>query len=117
MDSCEIRGVLQGVTSYNNVTVCSGTVVNDVLLTFNTYSQLAIDYRSHSGAVNTSTTPNLQYAYANGSANTVRRTQSRYPTDSRVVPLGYGASRSMPDALSRLDAIGDFVGSGTANSV
>jgi YD repeat-containing protein len=75
----EVRGLLQNATSYNNPTPGSGSVVNDVQLAYNTFQQLATDYQSHSGAVNTASTPNVAYAYANGSANTIRLNTMTYP--------------------------------------
>ncbi len=62
----EVRGNPQNITSYDNATVGSGNVVNDVELAYNSYWQLLADYQSHSGAVNVSTTPKVQYAYADG---------------------------------------------------
>ena len=97
---------MQNAINYNNAAVGSGSVVNDVLLTYDSYSQLSADYQAHSAAVNTSTTPKVGYAYADGSANTVRRTALTYP-NGRVISLGYGASGGMNDALSRLDTIAD----------
>ena len=67
--SYEVRGNPQNITSYDNATVGSGNVVNDVQFAYNSYWQLLADYQSHSGAVNVSTTPNVQYAYADGKAN------------------------------------------------
>ena len=111
----EVRGMLKQVTSYNNAAVGSGSVVNDVLLTYDSYSQLSADYQAHSAAVNTSTTPKVGYAYADGSANTVRRTALTYP-NGRVISLDYGASGSISDALSRLDSIVDVAPSTTLAS-
>ncbi|MEZ6147039.1 MAG: hypothetical protein R3B91_16800 [Planctomycetaceae bacterium] len=39
--------------------------------------------------MNTSTTPKVQYAYADGSSNTVRPASLTYP-DGRVVTYNYG---------------------------
>src|SRR5271156_53501 len=50
----EVRGMVSGVTSYDNATPGSGSVVNDVLLVYNAFAQLIGDYQSHSGPVNTS---------------------------------------------------------------
>ncbi len=51
-------------------------------------------------------TPFVQYAYANGSANTVRPTSVTYP-DGRVISQDYGSTGSMADALSRVASIVD----------
>jgi len=87
----EVRGMVQNVTSYDNATVGSGTVVNDVQMVYNNFGQLVTDFQSHSGAVNTSTTPNVQYAYDNGSANEIRPTTITYP-NGRVLNYTYGSS-------------------------
>ena len=52
----EVRGVVSKLTSYDNATVGSGSIVNEVQLAFNNFAQITHDYQSHSGAVNTSTT-------------------------------------------------------------
>ena len=95
----EVRGLVQNITSYNNATVGSGSVVNDVQRAYNTFSQLVTEYQSHSGAVNVSSTPNVQYAYANGSANTVRPALMTYP-NGRVLNYNYGIANGFNDATS-----------------
>src|SRR5262249_39156309 len=59
-------------TSYDAAT--GGNVVNQVQDAFNGLGQLTQQWQSHSGAVNTSTTPSVQYAYAEmaGGANNSR---------------------------------------------
>jgi hypothetical protein len=44
------------------------------------------------------TTPNVQYAYASGSANHIRPTLQTYPSGRE---LNYGSADSTPDAASR----------------
>ena len=73
---------------------------------------LTTSYQSHVGAVNTSTTPKVQYGYANGSANTVRPTSLTYP-DGRVVTYNYGTGGGMDDAASRVSQLVDSDGSST----
>lgn len=102
----EVRGMLQNVTSYNNATVGSGSVVNDVQHAYNSFSQLTTQYQSHLGAVNTSSTPSVQYAYADGSDNTIRPTSTTYP-NGRVINLNYGTSGAMNDQLSRIGSLID----------
>ena len=102
----EVRGMVSGVTSYNNATVGSGTVVNDVQLVYNIFGQLQTEYQNTSGAVNMSTTPSVQYAYANGSANTIRPTSLTYP-NGRVLNYNYGTSGAMNDNLSRIASLID----------
>lgn len=50
------------VTSYDAAS--SGGIVNQVQRAFNGLGQMIAEYQSHSGAVNTSTTPKVQYAYS-----------------------------------------------------
>jgi len=108
----EVRGMREFVTSYDNATVGSGSVVNDTKFAYNSFGQLATDYQSHSGTVNTGTSPKVQYAYASGSANTIRPTTVTYP-NGRVVTYGYDSSNSMADALSRVAAVIDNDGGAT----
>ena len=102
----EVRGMRQNLTSYDNATVGSGSVVNDVQFAYNSFSQLLADYQSHSGAVNVSTTPKVQYAYANGSANTVRPTSLSYP-NGRVLNYNYGTANGIADSASRIASLID----------
>ena len=57
-------------------------------------------HRFHSGAVNVMTTPQVQYDYADGSANTIRPTRMVYP-DGRELNYSYGDVNSVDDAASR----------------
>jgi RHS repeat-associated protein len=102
----EVRGMKESLTSYDNASVGSGTVVNEVQFAYNDFGQLSTDYQSHSGAVNTTTTPKVQYAFANGSDNTIRPTTLTYP-DGRVLTYDYGTSNDIDDAVSRVTALID----------
>lgn len=102
--SYEVRGMLTGLTSYNNATVGSGTVVNDVKYVYNGFGQLTTEYQSHSGAVNTSTSPKVQYAYANGSSGYARRNSMASP-DSTQISYGYGSAGAASDVLNRIEQI------------
>jgi hypothetical protein len=62
----EVRGMVENITSYNNATPGLGTAVNDVELVYDTFQQVEADYQSYSGAVNTSTSPRVAYAYETG---------------------------------------------------
>ncbi len=53
--------------------------MNDVQLAYNAFGQLTSDFQEHGGAVNLSTTPEVAYVYADGSANTIRPTTMTYP--------------------------------------
>ena len=110
--SYEVRGMRQKITSWNSETVGSGSVVNEVQFAYSNFAQVTHDYQAHAGTVNTSTTPKVQYGYANGSANTVRPTTLTYP-DGRVLTYSYGSANSTPDALSRIAGIVDDDGGST----
>jgi hypothetical protein len=56
--------------------------------------------------VNVSTTPNVQYAYADGSANTIRPTSLTYP-NSRVLNANYGTGGGISDSASRVASLID----------
>ena len=95
-------GMLEHITSYASAT--GGTVVNDVLRVYNGFQQLVTEYQEHNGAVNTGTSANVQYAYADGSGNTIRLTDIIYP-NGRKVSLVYDSPAD--DMLSRPTAIVD----------
>src|SRR5262249_1676540 len=67
------------LTSYSHTG--GTTIVNQVQRTFNGLAQLITEHQSHSGAVNTGTTPKVQYAYSEmaGGANHSRLTSITYP--------------------------------------
>ena len=99
----------QNVTNYDNATLGSATVVNDVQFAYNLFSQLVTEYQSHSGAVNTSTTPSVQYGYADGTAGTIRPASMTYP-NARVLNYSYGSPEAMNDRLSRIESFIDSDG-------
>ena len=102
--SYEVRGMLEKLGSYDNATVGSGTILNEVQFAYNDFGQLVTDYQEQSGAVNTGTSPKVQYAYADGSANHTRPTSLTYP-DSRVVTLDYGTTGGGDDLLCRVASL------------
>ncbi|HWB12930.1 MAG TPA: RHS repeat-associated core domain-containing protein, partial [Pirellulales bacterium] len=105
----EVRGLPQNVTSYSSPVIGQGTVVNDVERVYNAFEQLVTEYQEHSGAVNRSTSVNVQYQYANGSSNTIRPMALVYP-NGRVLTYSYGASGAIDDALSRMASLIDSDG-------
>jgi len=82
--SYDVRGMVEKVTSYSDL---GTTKANEVQNAFNSFSQLSIQYQSHSGAVNTSTSP---YAYVDGTGNTARPVSMTYP-NGRVLNVEYAA--------------------------
>ncbi|MBI1248152.1 RHS repeat-associated core domain-containing protein [bacterium] len=108
----EVRGMRETITSHDHPDMGSGNVVNEVQFAYNEFSQLITDYQAHGGAVNTSTTPKVEYSYVTGSANTVRPTTLTYP-DGRVLTYDYGTAGGIDDAASRVAALVDDDGSST----
>ncbi len=77
-----------------------------VLSQYNDFGQLTAQYQAHGGAVNVSTTPNVEYAYADGSANTIRLISLTYP-NGRVLTYNYGTTDGINDVSSRIEALVD----------
>jgi YD repeat-containing protein len=101
------QGNLSLITSYNAAS--GGTVVNQVQRVFNGLGQLIGEYQSHNGAVNTSTTPEVQYAYnemSNGENNS-RLVSMTYPSGYTV---NYNYNTGLDDSISRLSSISDSGG-------
>jgi RHS repeat-associated protein len=98
----EVRGMLQAITSYS--AAAGGTVVNEAAFTYDPFRNLIADQQSHSGAVVPGTTPQVGYSYADGSANTVRRTSTIYP-NGQALNVQYGAANSADDHLNRVTAL------------
>lgn len=99
------QGLPETITSYSNVDGLSTQIVNQVQRKYNGLGQLTHEFQAHDGAVNESTTPSVQYGYSaidDGS----RLTQLTYP-NGRTLTYSYGASNSLNDTISRLDAIID----------
>ena len=87
------------LTSYDATS--GGNVVNQVVRSYKGLSQVTAEYQSHSGAVNTSTTPKVQYAYSEmtGGANHSRLTQLVYPQGATV---NYSYGSGLDSAISRI---------------
>src|SRR5262249_15322799 len=81
-------------------------VVNDVQRAFNGLGQLTNEWQSHSGWVNTSTTPQVQYGWnlMAGGANNNRLVSMTYP-NGRVLNYNYNAG--VDTSISRLTSISD----------
>src|SRR5262249_36909893 len=86
-----------------------GNVVNQVQRAFNGLGQLITEYQEHSGAVNTSTTPKVQYTYSQmtGGANHSRIVSLTYP-DGYV--LSYNYNTGLESSISRLSSLSDSNG-------
>ena len=84
-----------------------GTVVSQVQRAYNGLGQLTAEYQAHGAAVDTATTPKVQYAYsALDASNRSRPVSVTYP-NGRVVTSDYGTLGQLNDAISRLGAITD----------
>lgn len=94
-------------TSYDAVS--GGNVVNQVQWVYNGLGQLVTEYQAHNGAVNTATTPKVQYAYAEMAegANHSRLVSMTYP-NGRV--LSYNYASGLDDRISRLSSLSDSSG-------
>ena len=106
----DILGRREKITSYDNPTVGSGSIANEVQFAYDDFGQLVTEYQEHGGAVNTSTSLKVQYAYEDGTDNNVRLTKMTYP-DGRELNYSYGSSGSTDDALSRVASLIDNDGS------
>ena len=93
-------------TSYANAS--GTTIVNQVEDIYNGLGELITEYQSHSGAVNLSTTPKVQYAYSfvatSGGPNHSRLVSMTYP-NGRV--LNYTYNSGVDDRISRLSSLSD----------
>ena len=104
----EARGLPDRITSTNNSTVGSGTVVNELQFEYNDFGNITSEWQEQTGAVNPVTSPRLQYTYANGSANHVRQISMTYPSPGgRVITFDYGTSAGLNDLLSRVALVQD----------
>jgi RHS repeat-associated protein len=94
-------------TSYDAAT--GGNIVNQVLRLYNGLGQLTEEYQSHSGAVNTNTTPAVQYAYTEmaGGVNNSRLTSMTYPSGYVVY---YNYASGLDNNISRLTSLSDAGG-------
>ena len=70
------------------------TAKNPAISLLRDFVQLTQSYQAYSGAVNTGTTPQVQYSYADGSSNTIRITGMTYPNGRNVVDR-YGVADSL----------------------
>ena len=98
--------MLQKVTSYDNATVGSGNVVNEVQLAYNDFAQLTTEYQEHAGAVNTGSSLKTQYTYADGSSssNQIRPATLVYP-NGRTISYDYGTANGIDDVIRRSRAL------------
>ena len=67
---------------------------------YNDFNQLSTEFIAHSGMVNTSTSPKIQYSYASGASesNQIRQTSVTYPS-GRVIDFDYGTTGGVNMAI------------------
>jgi RHS repeat-associated protein len=89
-------GNVASITSFNSST--AGTALNQVARVYNGFGQMTSEWQSHTGVVDTATTPRVQYGYSQGvGGNHSRLTQITYP-DGYAVTYDYSG---IDDAVSR----------------
>jgi len=102
------QGNVSLITSYDAAS--GGNIVNQVQCAFNGLGQMTTEWQSHSGAVNTSTTPKVQYTYSEmaSGANHSRRTGMVYPSgfDLRY-DYGSGIYTTDPGLNDRISRVSD----------
>jgi RHS repeat-associated protein len=91
-------------TSYN--AAVGGSIVNQVQDAYNGFGQLTGEYQEHTGAVNTTTSPEAQYADTEmaGGVNNSRPTSMTYP-NGRKIDFVYNTG--LDSGISRISAIAD----------
>jgi len=98
------RGMVSRVTTWNNATVGSGTILNQVQNVYNEFGQQTNSYPAHDGSVTVGTTPEVRYNYYHGGGNRIRMAGMTYP-NGRSLTYNYGTTGGMNDACSRIESI------------
>jgi len=109
----DVANNVKSVTSYDNMTVGSGNVVNQVLYKFDTNGLLAKEFSNPNGVVNVASTPYIGYTYdtmESGDLFTkrLRPITMKYPS-GKTLTFAYGTSGSNDDLLGRLAEIKEGV--------
>ena len=105
----DTAGNVKSVTSYDNATVGSGNVVNQVVYEYDANGLLAKDYSHPGGAVVVASTPYIGYTYdvtKSGDVFTkrLRLSTMKYPS-GKTLTYTYGTANSVDDLLGRLTEI------------
>jgi RHS repeat-associated protein len=103
--SYDERGRVQYVTTADNATPGSGTVLNQVRLDYNGLDCLIADVQEHNGAV-TDSSLRVQYTCTAGVDGVLRRNSVVYPS-GRQISYDYGSLGSIADVLNRVDSVSD----------
>ena len=99
----------QNITSYSG-TAGTGTLVNDIQYSYyDSLYKVATSYQEHYGAVNTSTSLNVQYTYDTTANGSIYSNQLRLLTDvhpnGRVIYYDYGSSSPSTAAYSATSTV------------
>ena len=109
----DVRGLSARVTSYSSATVGAGTIRNEIERTYDDFGHLDTEYQDHDSAVNTGSSPKVQYDYSTGSAGHTRLTKMTYP-NGRLLHVGYDSGAD--DEINRVSWLADDNGSGSAGT-
>jgi len=102
-----IFSLLNTATTYSNY---GGTIVmSQVEDAYNGFGQLTAQYQEHNGAVNTTTSASVQYAYGTAAQGS-RILSMMYPNQRQ---LDYVYNSGLDSSISRVSALADDSGSGS----
>ena len=87
------------VTNYDNSTVGSGAIVNQVKKEYDAFTQMISDAQEHDGAVDANS-PEVTYTFSDGSNSALRKLTVSTPSGHKV-NYDYGAANSIADAFNR----------------
>ena len=93
------RGLEETITTCDNATVGSGTIVNQVKKEYDAFNQMISDAQEHGGAVDANS-PEVTYTFSDGSNSALRKLTVSTPSGHKV-NYDYGADNSIADAFNR----------------
>ena len=97
------RGLEETITTCDNATVGSGTIVNQVKKEYDAFNQMISDAQEHGGAVDANS-PEVTYIFSDGSNSALRKLTVSTPSGHKV-NYDYGAANSIADAFNRPDSL------------
>ena len=100
------RGLEETITTYDNATVGSGTIVNQVKKEYDAFNQMISDAQEHGGAVDASS-PEVTYTFSDGSNSVLRKLSVTTPAGHKV-NYDYDAF-NRPDSLKVDGETGNLV--------
>ncbi|MCL2711149.1 MAG: hypothetical protein FWE95_09745, partial [Planctomycetaceae bacterium] len=105
------NGALASVVSYN----ASNAILDEIKYEYNANQKLYRLYQSHSGAVNVSTTPYIQYTYS-GIADGFRTAAMKYPS-GKTLTYGYNARQQLTTIADAGTTLATYVPMGSGNTM